>query len=158
MDDFVAKPIRADELRRALAQCGLEKDLEPVVGARSPSVSDEKATLDAEVIENVRALPGRHGGSLWPELLELFLREAPLRLDECARALAEGAPGEAARVAHSLAGSCASVGAGSMRIAALAFERAALTVPAEAGTALGQLRLEWERTRTAFEQLTSSSS
>jgi CheY-like chemotaxis protein/HPt (histidine-containing phosphotransfer) domain-containing protein len=151
MDDYVAKPIRADELQRALARCGLGKAAEPVAASLPLASEDETAALDMPIIENVRALPGRQGGSLWPELLELFLREAPLRLDECARALADGSPEETARAAHRLAGSCANVGARSLRLAALAFERAA---PAEAAALMGRLRREWERTRNALEQLT----
>ncbi len=161
MDDYVAKPIRADELLRAFAQCGLASAASARgVGALmgSAPAGSEPAALDARVVASMRALPGRQGPSLWPELRELFLREAPLRLEECARALAAGAGEDAARTAHALAGSCASVGAGPMRAAAIALERAVRGGPAPAtAAALAGLHREWERTNAALATPTFSS-
>src|SRR2546427_6364281 len=51
-------------LRAAFARCGLDRDTGTEAGAPGP----EHEVLSARVIEMVRALPGRAGPSLWPEM------------------------------------------------------------------------------------------
>ncbi len=157
MDDYVAKPLRTETLQEALARCGLIRpDPAAPASATLPTGgtgASLQGALDLRVLESTRALPGRSGPSLLPELVAMFLREEPARLDECARFAAERRAVDLAHAAHTLAGSCANLGAHAMRAAALAVERAA-----QAGTwndvpeRLALLRTESARLRAALAQ------
>jgi CheY-like chemotaxis protein len=150
MDDYVSKPIRSDELVAAFQRCGLATG--PGPGPATVPRSPAGEVLDLQVLENMRALPGRSGPSLLPELIALFLHETPVRLEECTSFAAGHNLADLARTAHLLAGSCASVGANPMRTAALALERAASVK--NAGNVAGQLAAlhqEWQRAQAALE-------
>jgi PAS domain S-box-containing protein len=155
MNDYVAKPVRADELVAALQRCGLAVGAAPAAAPATPAVPGQ--VLDLTVLEKMRELPGRHGPSLLPELVALFLQEAPLRLEECARFAAARDAAGLARTAHLLAGSCASVGATAMRAAALGLEQAALAENGPGVTnGLVLLRQQWQHVHMLLEQITLS--
>ena len=123
MDDYVSKPVSATELRAAFVRCGLDSG---VAGETAP-LEPEHVVLSARVIEMLRALPGRAGPTLWPEMVALFLREEPKWLAEIER-FATARSGEGvALAAHTFAGGCASLGALQLRAVALAVERSAQT-------------------------------
>ncbi|MBI5767946.1 MAG: response regulator [Verrucomicrobia bacterium] len=124
MDDYVAKPINPGELRAALRRAGFGAEAGAAPPRPPAPAAPEPAVLDPHAMELVRGLPGRAGPSLWPEMVALFLREEPVKLADLGRQIAARAAGDAAATAHTLAGSCASLGAGQMRAAALAVERA----------------------------------
>jgi PAS domain S-box-containing protein len=83
MDDFLAKPIRLEELDAALARCELH-------GAD---------TLDAAAVAQLRAVGG---AELAAELTESFLAETPLLIAALRRACAEGDADALRRGAHTL--------------------------------------------------------
>jgi CheY-like chemotaxis protein len=162
MDDYVAKPVRARELREALLRCGLMKGESALpLAERAPTLvqtaAEEKAVadiLDVSLLENMRVLPGRRGPSLLPELVEAFVREEPARMADLLR-LTEAHDGTAlARVAHTMAGSCASVGAKHMRAAALALEHAAQTGTwRDVPTRIAAVHNAWAQVRAALIRL-----
>jgi HPt (histidine-containing phosphotransfer) domain-containing protein len=121
MDDYLSKPLREAELRRALEKCG-------VVIPQSPG-SEESPTRDeilaATQVAQLRDLPGRTRPTLLEEVSELLCQEAPETLADLRRLTEQREAGETARRAHRLAGSCANLGGNRMRAAALAVERAA---------------------------------
>lgn len=123
MNDYVSKPVRPENLRAALMRNGLVMDskLTPAAAPVSPGA----AVLDERVLEQLRGLPGRNGPALLPELVAMFGREAPVRLAECEKWYTERRSQPLADAAHTLAGSCANLGAHEMRAAALAVEKAA---------------------------------
>jgi len=131
MSDYLAKPIRVEELRAALLRWGLA--LSPAISLE-PSVPEPVAPktetpgppeeFDANIVGAMQRLPGRHGPSLWPELVGMFLAELPTRMAELHRLLAERRGTELAAAAHTLSGTCAMMGALELRSLLLQLETA----------------------------------
>ncbi len=148
MDDYVSKPVNAAELQAAFVRCGLQSGAAGETETREP----ELEVLSPRVVEMVRALPGRAGVSLWPEMMALFLREEPRGLAELERLAAARTPDGVAAAAHTFAGGCASLGALQLRAAALAVERAARAGDWPGVEArLGELRGASGRLHTALQ-------
>ena len=140
MDDYLSKPIDPDELRGLLARRGLVSVSPPA----SPRAPEAPSPLDARAVAMLQSLPGRHGPSLWPEMVAMFTEQEPAVLAELDR-LAEARDGVAlAAAAHRLAGSCASVGARTMQSAARAIE-------------LGATRSDWPAVARGLADLESAS-
>lgn len=147
MDAYVSKPVRSDELLRALQRCGLASGpaVEPVKITRPTGV------LHLPVLTRMRELPGRHGPSLLPELVALFVRVEPGRLDEMTRLAEAGQTTDIAHLAHLMAGSCATIGAHEMQAAALRLEQAAVAgVVDDVARQLVALRVAWKRLEAAL--------
>jgi len=152
MDHYLSKPLRAAELRAALAACGFESAAAPE--EPKPAPVNDRTVLDEKQIAQLRAIPGRRQPQLLGELVTLFRETTPGLLQEL------GAAGQARHaetvelLAHRLAGSCAHIGAFAMRGAALATERAAQQRDwtAVAG-GLERLEAEWQRVQDALGSL-----
>lgn len=71
----------------------------------------EPAVLDATVIDSLRQLTPRGEPDVLTEVLQLFLREFPRRLERLRIAWAAGNIEEMCRAAHSLKGSAGNIGA-----------------------------------------------
>ncbi|MGH7996479.1 MAG: ATP-binding protein [Opitutaceae bacterium] len=166
MDDCVTKPVRAGSLRDALVRCGID----PAAGdgpgksvwSREPgdagpaaagggTATETLPVLDYDQISTLRSLPGRSGGSLLPEVLDSFFREQTDRLRRLGE-LARDHSGELlAEIGHSMAGSCAHLGAREMQAGALSLERHARAGAwGEVEGGLAALRRSWERLQTAL--------
>jgi CheY-like chemotaxis protein len=117
MDAYVSKPIRADELERALAQCGLVSEPEAKQRPQGGSV-----VIDADVLAATRALRGIKGSSLLPELVELYQSEEAERLERMERQIKDRDADALAADAHSFGGNAASFGAVEVRRVALELE------------------------------------
>jgi HPt (histidine-containing phosphotransfer) domain-containing protein len=91
----------------------------------APSVVD---ALDRETIQTLRSLAqtsSAPGENLLGELVELFVRDAAVRIDVVERAWRDGRAAEAARAAHTLKGAALQIGARNVVTDAVAIERAA---------------------------------
>jgi CheY-like chemotaxis protein/HPt (histidine-containing phosphotransfer) domain-containing protein len=120
MDDYVAKPLREEMLAEALARCGLGTNGTP------PAVVVKAAPgIDLDQLDRLRALPGRQGGSLLPELIAVFLSETPKLLERMAELERMQEQGEFVLLAHRLSGSAVNLGGTAMREAGLELEQAA---------------------------------
>jgi two-component system, sensor histidine kinase and response regulator len=121
MDAYLAKPIQASELFTLL------EELFPLIPGRtedqrSPAVSDR---YDSNVWDADLALANAGGDlALRRELTELFLDESPRILDQLTEAIDARDSAATARLAHSLKGSAATVGAAAARDAAQKLEGA----------------------------------
>ena len=105
MDDYVAKPVSPESLDEALRRW---VSLSPPSPAPSLRPADDGAMDDA-VLDQLLAID--EGGRLLTEVIDTFLRIAPVRLATLARtAERKDAPG-LERAAHSFLGSCANLGA-----------------------------------------------
>ncbi len=118
MEDFVAKPIRAAELREALERAAA------VLGGPGGGTGEE-ALLDRAVLEGLRALSMKGSGDLFREILDLFARNGPRLVEDLGAAAAAGDAPLLRRLAHTLKGSAGNVGAVALARAAAAAERAA---------------------------------
>jgi PAS domain S-box-containing protein len=153
MSDYVSKPVRPENLRAALVRNGLMVETGAEAGP-IPVLATHSIVLDHSVLEPLRGLPGRNGPALLPELVALFRREEPARLEECERLFRERRSELLADAAHTLAGSCASLGAHETRAVALALEKAAQAAAwEEVSRLLAELHLASRRLHDALNNL-----
>jgi CheY-like chemotaxis protein/HPt (histidine-containing phosphotransfer) domain-containing protein len=103
MDDYVAKPIRPDELAQALSRAR-------PLGKEDEVSSDERVSFDAAALENLRELGGN---DFLAEVIDTFLADAPNLLATLRRSLDEKDADELRRAAHTLKSNAATLGAGS---------------------------------------------
>jgi PAS domain S-box-containing protein len=154
MDDYVAKPIRHHDLKAALARV---MSSEHIVVTPAP-IEDMSEVLDRAAAETAQQLPGAHGGSLLPELIDLYVAEESPRLDRIASLLAEMEP-RAADELHAFGGNAAALGGREVRRLALELETGVRAGHwADAYRRLSELRaasLRLRRAITAFHQQSS---
>jgi two-component system sensor histidine kinase/response regulator len=105
MDDYIAKPVRLEQLQATLARW--------VPTDADAEVEDDPA-LDPAVVAGLRRLAEAAEGGVLEELAELFARDTPQRLAGLRRAAAEGDTHALAQAAHILKGSAANLGATAM--------------------------------------------
>jgi two-component system, sensor histidine kinase and response regulator len=120
MDDYLSKPIVAEELDRVLQRWAPRKTaprapLPPPASTRIPQEASappsSNATIDRQVLEKLRSLRPAGAPDLALEVIELFLEDAPGRIDTLRDSLARGDLPTATRIAHTLKGSAGHVGA-----------------------------------------------
>ena len=118
----------------------------------SPPEPGPAPVLDLDHLAEIREMPGMKGGSLLQEFVVLFMRDEPGRLAELKRLAQQGTErAEIKRLAHSLAGSCAMLGALQMQQAALAVQAsAAAGAPAELSARLAAVDGAWQRLQEAL--------
>lgn len=78
---------------------------------QDPSPDSTKDPLDSSRLEKLRRLQEATGRNILTEVVDLYRTDTPERLDRLRRCLAEGDAGEAERLAHSIKGSSANIGA-----------------------------------------------
>ena len=111
MDDYLAKPIRLEALQEALGRAGVA-----VTPAHAVSPSAARGeVLDPAQLAQLRELPGREGGTLLGDLIDLVLRDLPPEIERLRTAVTDRAGNEVAQLAHRLAGSAANIGATGFR-------------------------------------------
>jgi len=97
MDDYVTKPVKADELLEAIDR---------VTAAAGPRAVAEKPSAESEGVVDEEGLISRLGGDteLLSELVTLFADDVPARLDELKSAVAARDVTEIQKHAHTLKG------------------------------------------------------
>jgi PAS domain S-box-containing protein len=102
MDDYVAKPIRPDELAEAL------KRTKPL-RETSPRSDNHGAEFDPAALESLRELGG---DDFIAEVIDTFLADAPTLLETLRRCLGKDDAEELRRAAHTLKSNGSTLGAG----------------------------------------------
>jgi PAS domain S-box-containing protein len=103
MNDYVAKPIRAEELAAAL------KRVRPLrTNGDGASDTVEDISLDDDALQNLRDLGG---DEFLAEVIDAFLADAPELLATLRRSLDDGSTEELRRAAHTLKSNGATLGA-----------------------------------------------
>ena len=102
MDDYVAKPIRADELAEALRRA------KPLRSQDDVSSNEAGISFDAAALENLRELGGE---DFLAEVIDAFLADAPTLLENLRRSLDETDADELRRAAHTLKSNGSTLGA-----------------------------------------------
>jgi CheY-like chemotaxis protein len=106
MDDYVAKPVHADELLRVIQK------FEPQFAAPAAPEAPAAITAEPPVFDRQTALERVNGEEeLLDEVIQLFLSDAPNRLAEARASLEKGDPNRLQIAAHSLKGAAGYVGA-----------------------------------------------
>jgi CheY-like chemotaxis protein/HPt (histidine-containing phosphotransfer) domain-containing protein len=144
MDDLIAKPIRAQALQEILSRW-----LRQVGGERAGLPGD----AESDDLESMRDLFGPN----FAELAALYQDDVPKRLAALELAAAAEDAAQMAKMAHSLSGSCASIGA--TRLAALCQElelrcRAGLSQNHEPG--LAAIKAEYARIDAKLDAMVQS--
>ncbi len=116
MDDYVAKPVRLDDLRAALARVS-RGDAGSAETETPASPQANGPHLNPSRLAELRSLAGDDHPRLVEELFSAFLEEAPGSLSALREAMDKRDPARVRTVAHSLKG--ASLGVGADRLADL---------------------------------------
>jgi CheY-like chemotaxis protein len=134
MDDYVSKPIHADELADALSRCTPRPVGAPEAPPPASPPADEDGVLDPEALEQLCARAGDRAFVV--ELVDTFVRDAPRLLETLRGALADAEAQRLRRAAHTLKSNGRLFGAA--RLAALCQELEAM---ARAGSLAGAVEL-----------------
>jgi two-component system sensor histidine kinase/response regulator len=104
MDDYLSKPVNAEDLEAALARWVPEAAHLAFTGVRPPSVDPDRLAI-------LRELGPADGLGLLPAAAEAFRRDVPTRLAALQEAVHNGGGQALARAAHTLKGAAANIGA-----------------------------------------------
>jgi CheY-like chemotaxis protein/HPt (histidine-containing phosphotransfer) domain-containing protein len=158
MDDYIAKPIRVEELRRALLMADAAGDsthgmAELVINERAGELVEEEksASIDTSVLLRLKAMQQDGEPDIINELFELFVAQAEGLLQELRKAFIERDWQALMRTAHLLQGSCAGIGANTMLTLCAMVEEAAHERAADLKTLLTRLEEEFARTSKAVK-------
>ncbi|HEY5789001.1 MAG TPA: response regulator, partial [Gammaproteobacteria bacterium] len=155
MDDYLAKPVRIDELQRKLEYWCREVPAEPAAAATAGSSAPaaeaaageaEEELLDRGLLAGLREVMGGE----FDALLETYLGDSRLRLQQLESSL-DSDRGSVSRVAHTLKGSSANLGA--VRVAAAAAE---LHLLARDGDPRADLRAPLQRLVAEFSRVSAA--
>ena len=145
MDDYLAKPVRQEDLSEVLARW-VQRET-PENGHAGATVPDDDGPLDRGLLDGLRKLGDKE---LLPELIGLFFEDVPGRLERLRAAIEAGDAQAVGRDAHALKGSCGSLGA--LRMSEIAAELQDAGASGDLSAAPGMLdRLEEEYARVRPE-------
>jgi PAS domain S-box-containing protein len=151
MNEYVTKPLSAELLRQALARCGLDAGkprTSPPIQTTPPMEISLSPVLDDEQLRKLSQLKTATGEPLTGQLFGMLIREMPARLTALRDALERHDVDHLARVAHTLAGSCANLGAAALGAVSRELENSAkLEAWSESASCLTRVGIEWERLR-----------
>ncbi len=174
MNDYVAKPIRLEELKEAimranqfnLAKKANSKDLEAKDKTIAEQVNDqdynkpqatsELPVLDISMLEELQAYSTQDENSsdVIVNLIELFLKEAPQQIEKIKLAVASSNNKELYSSAHSLKGNSAALGAKEFPEICQRLERMGRQQNLEgAAEVLTEVQVAFERMTKAFEEV-----
>jgi two-component system, sensor histidine kinase and response regulator len=158
MDDYLSKPVKPEELEAILERWIPRQEtsnpgtLAPAVGVDATAPDGARAAVAENVLAGLRELQEDGEPNILDELIGLFLADVPPHLGAMREASAAGDARSVQRIAHTLKGSAANMGARGME--ALCLELEEMGRAEDAGAALARIsRLEEEfgRVRAAFE-------
>jgi CheY-like chemotaxis protein/HPt (histidine-containing phosphotransfer) domain-containing protein len=153
MNDYLAKPVRQEELNEVLGRW-VSREKDSVVSsdgtpAAQPKRPENGNALDPEVVASLRELGD---AELLTELADMFFGDASSRLGDLREAVEAGDAAGVNRLAHTLKGSSGNMGA--TRMAAICAELQDVGASGDLGAAPGllkQLEEEFGRVRPALE-------
>jgi signal transduction histidine kinase/CheY-like chemotaxis protein/HPt (histidine-containing phosphotransfer) domain-containing protein len=109
MDDYIVKPVRLDELARALGRCvpSVDRGAEPAAAASAPPAGQD-GPIDRRVLEQIREDLDEAAAR---DVIDDFLRATPAILDTLRTAAANADAAAMRRASHMLKGTSATLGA-----------------------------------------------
>jgi signal transduction histidine kinase/DNA-binding response OmpR family regulator len=159
MDDYVSKPVKLEALAEVLERWVLQEEEEAKADTTTHSqetggsLATTGGSVDISVLMGLRELQGEGEPDILDELIELFLDEVPTQLKALREAAQIGETQSVERIAHTLKGSSANMGA--LRMEALGAELEEAGRSEDLSAASGQIsRLEEEfgRVRAVLEK------
>ncbi len=150
MDDYVAKPIRTDDLAAMLQRWS---DTDRTANRADALSSGESSAVEMSPLDQLRSYDLRGGSSLVEELCRLFLTDTPTRIAALAEAVARGDAAEIHLIAHTVKGAAWLVGARRMGIVAEGLEhQSGNGVLRQAAEQSDRLQKEFDRLRPFYEK------
>jgi len=147
MDDYLAKPILADELAEALRR------VKPLPREGEVSFENGGVTVDAAALENLRELGG---DDFLDEVIDTFLADAPTLIATLGASLAAQHADELRRAAHTLKSNGATLGAPGFSELCRALEQRAKSGRLEdASELVGRIEQEYRALEEALAALRS---
>jgi len=151
MDDYVAKPVRVDELVAALERSGSRADAAARV---SPAPVEGGPPMDAIDGSAVEQLTATMGGAFVAELIDTFVEDGRQLMATLRRSLADSDVDAFRRAAHSLKSNSETLGARGVTILARALETMARGGSlAGAGERLDPLTVRYEAAVRVLEEI-----
>ena len=159
MDDYVAKPVKAEELETALKHWVSQGTPEPEVSQTASGdgfirEDSEEDPLDRSVLTGLRELQEEGEPDILNELIELFLDDVPPHLKTLQEAVEGKDASSIERIAHTLKGSCGNMGA--TRMVELCEELQDASSSEDLSRALGllgRLEAEFKHVRTTLDAM-----
>jgi CheY-like chemotaxis protein/HPt (histidine-containing phosphotransfer) domain-containing protein len=156
MDDYVPKPVKAEELEAVLerwvSKSHVATGQEPGKGPDARQNPTE-GPLDLNVFAALRELQSEGEGDILGELVELFFADVPPRLVALREAAEAGDARSVEVIAHTLKGSCANMGAIGMEATCAELEgMGRFEDLANVPVRISLLEEEFGRARVAFER------
>jgi two-component system sensor histidine kinase/response regulator len=164
MDDYVPKPVKPQELTAVLERwvSNTDEDKASVVEVGEGSATreeSEKDPLDRSVLAGLRELQEEGEPDLLEELIELFLADVPPQLVALRKAAEADDAHSVERIAHTLRGSCANMGAVEMETLCTELQEMGRSGELRAAPGLiARLEEEFGRVRAVFEEELSKNS
>lgn len=97
MDDYISKPVRLEELRKALSKCHL--------------IQDNLPALDHKVLNDLQKMAGQRASQVMAELVKSYLEDAPTRLEAITIAIRENNSEVLRQATHALRSASLQLGA-----------------------------------------------
>jgi len=127
MNDYISKPIRLEDLVRALMHevhmHDVRQPADPAAGAAAappPEPAAASGRIDRAVLAEFGELMGEEGVQMVAGLVTLYLKDSPMLIQDMRRAVECGNLDDLRRAAHTLKGNSSQVGAS--RLSGLCFE------------------------------------
>ena len=119
MDDYIAKPVKAEDLQQILHNW-VPREASKTLVTRMEEATDGVPSVDWDVLDALRGIRGERESDLLVELVEIFAEDTPARIAALREAFERDDAEDLRLAAHGLKGSSGSLGARRMaRIAEL---------------------------------------
>jgi len=142
MDDYLSKPVHLEGLREALRRW--------IPDSKPHKTEDSGSALAAD--HPIRVLAEEAGTEVVAEVVELFLRTTPERVEALCKAHADKDLDEVGRMAHSLKGAAAQLGVGGIADVCAQVESSSQGSGSELEPLLDTLLTTWPATRQFLEK------
>ena len=164
MDDYVPKPVKPEQLEAVLKRWIPEEQpagpgmLAQMADGALPASNGAHAPVDMGVLDGLRELQGEGEPDVLDELIGLFLTDVPQQLVALRQASAVGDARSVGRIAHTLKGAAANMGAKGMRALCIELEEVGRSGNVRSALAqISRLEEEFGRVRAALERELSKS-
>ncbi|MGB3693296.1 MAG: response regulator, partial [Spirulinaceae cyanobacterium] len=154
MDDYISKPIRIEELVKALYKCqSFEENPVTLPELSNPEPESESSVINAEALEEIKDMAGEDAAEFLVEMIDCYLGESPELMAAIEQAISDDNANALRNSAHSFKSNSATLGA--TKLTQLCKE---LELMGKAGTTAGgadklsQLQIEYEKAKLALEE------
>ena len=111
MDDYISKPIRIEELKRALNQCQfIELEISSDTEDSQVDTQTDVEVIDISVLQTLREMAGEEAPAIIADLINSYLADASLRVATISTAINQKDSASLYQAAHALKSASANVG------------------------------------------------